>query len=25
LFFRLSARGYVMVPAPVEFNVSVSF
>lgn len=25
LFFRLSARGYVIVPAPVEINVSVRF
>lgn len=25
LFFRLSARGYVIVPAPLEFNVSVRF
>lgn len=25
LFFRLSARGYVIVPAPVEFNVSIRF
>ncbi|MGE5448618.1 MAG: hypothetical protein ACM3PR_09650 [Bacteroidales bacterium] len=25
LFFRFSNRGYVMVPAPVEFNVSIRF
>lgn len=25
LFFRLSNRGYVIVPAPVEFNVSIRF
>lgn len=25
LFFSLSTRGYIMVPAPVEFNVSVRF
>lgn len=25
LFFRLSASGYVIVPAPVEFNVSIRF
>ncbi|MGE5395795.1 MAG: hypothetical protein ACM3P1_13715 [Candidatus Saccharibacteria bacterium] len=25
LFFRLSTRGYIMVPAPVEFNVSIRF
>jgi len=25
LFFRMSARGYVIVPTPVEFNISVRF